>query len=117
MVLGVDVGASDGRVGVVAEGAWFGSRGGSVEAARAARRGVAVVGGTGLWGWGGVVAGLVGTAGAARGGKSATVSLIQCDDQPFVFCVHGVVVVARCSSVGFATLDAPDLEGEPIWHP
>ena len=39
LMLGVNVGASDGWVGVLAEGAWFGSRGGSVEAAGAARGG------------------------------------------------------------------------------
>ena len=50
-------------MGLVAEGVWFGSRGGSTEAAGAGRGGGEAVGGAGLRGWGRVVAGLVGTAG------------------------------------------------------
>ena len=63
LLLGVDAGASEGGLGVVAEGVWCVSRGGSVEAAGAERGGGEVVGGAGLWGWGGMEEGLVGTAG------------------------------------------------------
>ena len=80
VLLGVDAGASEGWLGVVAEGVWCVSRGGSVEAAGDVRGGGEVVGSTGLWGWGGVVQGLVGTAGAARSGKSVGVSSIPFND-------------------------------------
>ena len=75
VVPGVGIGASRGWVDFVAEGVWFGSCGGSVEAAGAGRGGGEVVGGAGLWDWGGLVVGLVGTAGAARGRRSARVGL------------------------------------------
>ena len=68
-------------MGLVVEGVWFGSRGGSAEAAGAGRGGAEAVGGAGLRGWGGVVAWLVGTAGAARRGKSVGVSSIPFDDR------------------------------------
>ena len=52
-----------------------------MEASGAARGGGEVVGGSRSWGWGGVVEGLVGTAGAARRGKSVGVSSIPGDDR------------------------------------
>ena len=67
-------------VGVVVGGPWFVSRGGSVEAARVARGVGEGVGGAGEWGCGGVVGRLVGTAGAARRGKSSRVGWSQADD-------------------------------------
>ena len=69
VVLGVDDSVLEGWVGVLAEGAGFGSRGGSMEASGVVSGGGEIVGGAGLWGWGGVVAALVGTAEAVRGGS------------------------------------------------
>ena len=55
VLLGVDAGASEGWLGVVAGGVWCVSRGGSVKASGAARGGGEVLEGAGSWGWGGVV--------------------------------------------------------------
>ena len=92
-------------MGLVAEGVWFGSRGGSAEAAGAGRGGGEAVGGVGLRGWGGVVAGLVGTAGAERSGKSVGVSSIPFDDRRLFSTFSGLVVSARFARVGLAIAD------------
>ena len=98
--------AASGRwVGLVAEGAWPGFRGGSVEATGVARRGGEVVGGAGLWGWGGVQAGVVGTAGAARGGKSARVRLSPSGDRLLFSVFPGLVVIPGCARVGLETAE------------
>ena len=81
------------------------SRGGSVEASGAARGGGEVVGGAGSWGWGGVVEGLVGTAGAARRGKSVGVSSNPGDDRRLFSMFPGLVVSARFARIGLATAD------------
>ena len=103
--LGVEAGASEGWLGVVAEGVWCLSRAGIVKASRAARGGREIVGGAGSWGWGGVVEGLVGTAGAARRGKSVGVSSIPGDDRRLFSTFPGLVVNARFARIGLATAD------------
>ena len=105
VLLGVGIGASGGWVGLLAEGVWFGSRGGSAEATGAGRGGGEAVGGAGLWGWRGVVLGLVGTAGAASRGKSVGVSSIPSDDRRLFSAFSGLVVSARFARVGFAIAD------------
>ena len=74
-----------------------------MEASGAARGGGEVVGGAGSWGWGGVVEGLVGTAGAARRGKSVGVSSIPGDDRRLFSMFPGLVVSARFARIGLAT--------------
>ena len=73
-----------------------------MDAAGAARGGGEVVGGAGLWGWGGVVAGLVDTARAARGGMLARVRVGPFDDRRLSSVFPGLVVDARCARGGLA---------------
>ena len=58
-------------------------------------------------GLGGVVAGLVGTAGAARKGKSVGVSSIPFDDRRLFSMFSSLVVSARFARVGLAIADCP----------
>ena len=102
-------------MGLVAEGVWFGCRGGSAEAAGAGRGGGEAVGGAGLRGRGGVVAGVASTAGAARSGKSVGVSSIPGDDR-HLFSTWSCLESARALHASALQIRIAQV-GEPTCHP